>query len=186
MATLTARNATLQSTAHKASVGHFARPVFATLLPLAGFGAANFLAESSGVMPLFFSPAGLPGWAGAAIHLIALALTGLGIGLAYEKGLRGRKALPWGVALIIGMIAFPFFAAPLDSLQLALVMTGVMMLGLATAIRVARVSRLGGWLMIPMLGWIGFGAVLGLAISAAWAPPFALVTAQNPAAPAAS
>jgi hypothetical protein len=35
--------------------------------------------------------------------------------------------------------------------------------------------------MIPMLGWIGFGAVLGLAISAAWAPPFALVTAQNPA-----
>ncbi|MDV3252806.1 tryptophan-rich sensory protein [Devosia sp. BK] len=181
MATLTAQNTTLAPTAHKAEIGNVARPVLSALLPLAGFGAANFMAESLGVMPLFFSPAGLPGWVGAGIHLVALAMAGLGIGIAYGQGLRGRKALPWGTALIIGMIAFPFFAAPLDSLQLALVMTGVMMLGLATSIRVARVSRLGGWLMIPMLGWIGFGAVLGLAISAAWAPPFALVTAQNPA-----
>lgn len=175
MATITAHDKILRPAA---SLAGFARLALAAALPLAAFSAVNFLAQAIGIEPRFFSPAGLPGWAGAAIHLAVLFSIGLAIGLAEAKG---GKVLPWGVALLLAVIIFPFFAAPLDSLTLALVMACVLLLTLATAIRVASVSRLGGWLMVPALCWLGFAAALGLAIATAWSPPFALITAQNPA-----
>lgn len=178
MATITAQPSNLHSTAHAVDFGALARPTLAAILPLAAFGAVNFMAEAIGLQPYFFSPVGLPGWAGAAIHLVLLFLVGLAIGLAANKN---RTVLPWGIALVAAMIAFPFPAAALDSLALALVMTTVMLLALATSLRIAASSRLGGWLMVPVLVWIGFGAALGLAVAAAWSPPFALITAQNPA-----
>lgn len=177
MATITAKENNLHLVASVVDFGALARLTLSAVLPLAAFGGVNFVAEAAGLQPYFFSPAGLPGWAGAAIHLVLLFSVGLAIGLAANKN---RDVLPWGIALVAAMIAFPFPAAALDSLALALVMTTVLLLALATSIRVASASRLGGWLMLPVLVWIGFGAALGLAVAAAWSPPFALITAQNP------
>lgn len=179
MATIiTAKDNSLHPATHAVDFGTLARLALAAVLPLAAFGAVNVLAEAAGLQPHFFSPAGLPGWAGAAIHLALLFFVGLAIGLGANKN---SSVLPWGVALVVAMVAFPFPAAALDSLALALVMTSVMLLALATSMRIARASSLGGWLMVPVLVWIGFGAALGLAVAAAWSPPFALITAQNPA-----
>lgn len=178
MATIIAQQSNVHPTVHAVDFGALVRPVLSAVLPLAAFGAVNFLGEAIGLRPYFFSPVGLPGWAGAAIHLFLLFLVGLAIGVAANKS---RGVLPWGIALVAAMIAFPFPAAALDSLALALVMTTVMLLALATSLRIAASSRLGGWLMVPVLVWIGFGAALGLAVAAAWSPPFALITAQNPA-----
>lgn len=178
MATFTAHETTLRPTASVVNFGAFARLALAAVLPLAAFSAVNFFAEAAGIEPRFFSPAGLPGWAGAGIHLALLFSIGLAIGLAAAKS---TKVLVWGVALIAAVVVFPFVAAPLDSLGLALMMSFILLLTLATAIRVAETSRLGGWLMMPALLWLGFGAALGLAVAAAWSPPFALITAQNPA-----
>lgn len=186
MATLTAEQTSLNqaTSTRKAAFASLGLRSLLALAPLAGFGCVNLVAEAGGVMPLFFSPMGLPGWAGAVVHLALLFSLGLSMGLVFDKGRRGADATRWLVALIAAMTIFPFLAAPLDSLTLALIMTGVMLIALAAAIRVARISRLGGWLMVPSLAWIGFGAALGLAVSAAWSPPFALITAQQ-AAPAA-
>jgi tryptophan-rich sensory protein len=183
MATITAQHEIVHSDTPKASFGAWASLGLFTLLPLAAFSGANFAADAIGTMPLFFSPAGLPGWAGAAIHLVMLASIGLALGLTYAKGVHGRKILPWGVALVLAMVIFPYFAPQLDSFALALVMTSVLLLGMATSIRVARVSSAAGWVMLPSLLWLGFGAALGLAVAAAWSPPFALTNAQSSAAP---
>lgn len=182
MATFTADHNSINKTAHAVDFGALARFGLIAVLPLAAFGGVNALGEVVGLQPYFFSPAGLPGWAGAVIHLTLLFLVGLAIGLAADEN---RAVLPWGIALVATMIAFPFPAAALDSLALALVMTLVMLIAIATSIRIAQSSRLGGWLMVPVLIWIGFGAALGLAVAAAWSPPFALITTQTPA-PAAS
>ena len=182
MATFTADHSSIHKTAHAVDFGALTRLGLIAVLPLAAFGGVNVLGEAVGLQPYFFSPAGLPGWAGAAIHLALLFFVGLAIGLAADKN---RAVLPWGIALVAAMIAFPFPAAALDSLALALVMTLVMLIAIATSIRIAQASRLGGWLMVPVLIWIGFGAALGLAVAAAWSPPFALITTQTPA-PAAS
>jgi len=181
MATITAQQDTLHPTHSKLALGSLARLALITALPLAAFGGTNFAAEAAGLQPLFFSPGGLPGWAGASLHLVLLFTIGLALALTYETGRRGRKVMPWGVAFVAGMIVFPFVAGYIDAFALALVMTGVLILGLATGLRIAKVSRAGSWLMIPSLLWVGFGAVLGLAVAAAWSPPFALITAQNTA-----
>lgn len=186
MATITAHDEVLHSAPAHGRLGAFARLALFVALPLAGFGAANLVADATRTLPVFFSPAGLPGWAGAGVHIFLLATIGLALGLTYAKGAEGRRVLPWGIALVAGMIVFPFFAPQLDSLTLALVMTLVLMLGLATGLRIARVSSAASWLMLPTLIWVGFGAALGLAVAAAWSPPFALITAQSPAPAAAS
>lgn len=178
MATFTASETSLHPTASLAGFGALARLAFYAALPLAAFSAVNVMAEAAGVEARFFSPAGLPGWAGAGIHLAMLFSIGLALALV---GARSAGTLAWGVALLAGIIAFPFAAAPLNSLTLALMMAAILLLALATAIRISKVSRLGGWLMVPALCWFGFAAALGLAVAAAWSPPFALITAQNPA-----
>ncbi len=178
MATITAKQFDLHHTAPLIDFGALVRLALATILPLAAFGAVNLMGETINLQPHFFSPAGRPGEAGAAIHIILLATIGLALGLAMGTS---RAVLPWGVALLVGMIGFPFLATSLDSLALALLMTSVLFLALATSLRVAAASRLGGWLMLPTLIWLGFAAALGLAVAAAWSPPFALITAQNPA-----
>ncbi len=181
MATLTADQNSLHPTAQTVDFGALARLGLAAVLPLAAFGGVNVAGEAFGLQPYFFSPAGLPGWAGAAIHLTLLFFVGLAVGLAAN---RNRSILPWGITLIAAMIAFPFPAAALNSLALALVMTLVMLIAIASSIRIAQSSSLAGWLMVPVLIWIGFGAALGLAVAAAWSPPFALITTQNAAPPA--
>ncbi len=147
------------------------------------FGLANLGAEALGVMPLFFAPFGLPGWSGGAIHLGQLALLGAAFGALIP--LHAQVARIWLAMLIAAYIALPFVTAPLDSLQLSILCTTILLFGLATIRRVGEASPLAGWLMTPMLAIVGFSAAMGLVLTAAYTPPFALIQGNNPAAPAA-
>lgn len=152
-------------------------------LPPGVFGLVNLGAEQLGILPLFFAPFGLPGWAGAIAHLAQLALLG-GAFWAVTRHRDHHKAQAWLLALTTAYILLPFITPPLDSLQLALVSTTLFLLSVATVRRAAAVSAAAGWMMIPMLAIVGFSATMGLAIAAAYSPPFALMqgTEQAPAA----
>jgi len=184
MATIAADTFHTSATHSGPDVARLARLGLMTVLPLAALGGANFIGEATGFTPLFFSPAGMQGWMGAVAHLVVLAPLGLALGLSMESSRAGNHAELWLVAFIAGLIAFPFFAPLLDAFALALVMTSLVLLGMAAGLRVARRSSLAGWLMAPALIWIGFGSALGLAMTAAFSPPFALVNAQQPVLPA--
>jgi hypothetical protein len=155
--------------------------VFASL-PLGLFGLIHLIASPFDMLPLFFTPFGLPNWTGASAHLTQLAL----IGAAYWAIVQQRPASRsrfWIIALGAAYIALPFVTPLLDSLLLAVVCTLMFLLTVATTMRVGRVSRLGGWLLAPMLVLVGLSSAMGLAV-AAYAPPFALTQTQQ-ATPAA-
>lgn len=146
-------------------------------LPPGLFGLAHLVAEASGLMPLFFTPFGLPNWLGAAAHLSQLGL----LGAAYWAVTQRVPASParfWLIALGTIYLALPFLTPVLDSVALAMLCTAIMLLVLATAARVGAVSRLAGWLLAPMLALVGLSAATGLAV-AAYAPPFALTQTQQ-------
>ena len=153
--------------------------VLSAALPLAVFVIANGLAELNGMLPLFFSPMGLPGWVGAALHLGSLPLFGVARWMVAGRGEAGRSAGWWIVALMAGMIAFPFLVAPLDSLLLSLVAFGLLMIGLGAIARAAAVDRKAALVMVPGLVWMGFSAFVGLSFVAAWSPPFAVTNSQG-------
>ncbi|WP_332686555.1 tryptophan-rich sensory protein [Devosia sp.] len=152
--------------------------VLSAALPLAVFVIANGIAELNGFLPLFFSPLGLPGWFGAALHLGALPLFGIARWMVAAHGPAGRRAGWWVVGLIAGTIAFPFLATPLDSLILALVAFGLLAVGLGTMVRVAAVDARAALVMVPGLAWMGFSAFVGLSFAAGWSPPFAVTNSQ--------
>lgn len=152
--------------------------IICTGLPLGLFGLLNLGGEAIGILPLFFAPFGLPGWVGAIAHLGQLALLGSAYWALTQRKSRSPARL-WLIALMAGYIALPFITPPLDSLQLSLVCTGLFLASVATISRVGAVSPLAGWMMAPMLAVIGFSATMGLAIAAAYAPPFALMQAQQ-------
>jgi hypothetical protein len=143
-------------------------------LPVAVFVIANGLAEINGAMPLFFSPFGLPGWLGGALHIGTLPLLGAARWMVVDRSEAGRSAGWWIVALMAGLIVFPFIVAPLDSLMLSIVSMSLLVIGVAAIARTSAVSRTAAWLMAPGLLWIAFGAFIGLSFVAAWAPPFGL------------
>ena len=148
-------------------------------LPLAVFVIMNGIGQLTGNPPLFFSPFGLPGWVGAVMHLAALPLFGVARGMVEERGEAGRRAGWWLVGLMAGMILFPFAVVVLDSLALSVVSMALFLLGLATVLRVTAVSSQAGMVMSPGLLWMGLSAAMGLALVAAWAPPFAVTNANN-------
>ena len=153
--------------------------VLSAALPLAVFVIANGLAELNGALPLFFSPLGLPGWSGAVLHLGALPLFGVARWMVAGHGVAGRNAGWWIVALMAGVIAFPFLVAPLDSLMLSLVAFALLVIGLGAAVRAAAVDRKAALVMMPGLVWMGFSAFVGLSFVAAWSPPFAVTNSQG-------
>lgn len=150
-------------------------------LPLGLFGLANLAGESLGLMPLFFAPFGLPGWAGALFHLSLLPLVGVATLLALRAG--GQRALPWSCALVAVLLAFPFVSSALDSLQLSILAVSMLLLAAATTYRLSRYSSPAGLIMVPALVWLGISAALGLALAAAWSPPFALMQGQQNGVP---
>jgi hypothetical protein len=152
--------------------------VLSAALPLAVFVIANGIAELNGVLPLFFSPLGLPGWVGAALHLAALPLFGISRWMVASRGDTGRIAGWWLVALMAGTIAFPFLVMPLDALMLALVAFALLVVALGTMVRVAAVDAKAALVMAPGLAWMGFSAFVGLSFAAAWSPPFAVTNSQ--------
>ncbi|MBE7733112.1 hypothetical protein [Devosia faecipullorum] len=164
----------------KAGIGmRAALPAFAGAALAPGlFGLVNLGAEALGVMPLYFAPFGLPGWLGAAAHLAQLALLGAAYGVLVP--LAARRARIWLAVLTLIYVALPFLTAPLDSLQLSLFCTAVLLVGLATLRRAGEASSLAGWLLTPMLAIVGFSAAMGLVLTAAYTPPFALIQGQNP------
>ncbi|WIY52307.1 hypothetical protein O9Z70_12670 [Devosia sp. YIM 151766] len=182
--------ATAQFTIATAGTRSTAGHLRAVMIVLAGaglapglFGLVNLGAEALDVLPLFFAPFGLPGWMGGAAHLGQLALLGAAFGVLLTVAApRGRH---WLAALIAAYIALPFITPPLDSLQLSLVCTALFLLGLATLRRVGATSPLAGWLLTPMLAIVGFSASMGLVLTAAYTPPFALMQGQNSTTPAA-
>jgi tryptophan-rich sensory protein len=95
------------------------------------------------------------------------------------RGEAGTRAGWWIVALMAGAIVFPFLVAPLDSLMLSLVATGLFVLGLGAAVRTAAVEPKAALVMAPALIWLGFSAFVGLSFAAAWAPPFAVTNSQT-------
>lgn len=153
--------------------------VFAMAMPLAAFSLINWVAEGDGVLPLFFSPFGLPGWIGAALYLGTLPLLGAAWHLVHREGAIGRSAGWWIAALAIGFIGFPFVVTPLDSFALSAIAVALSVVGFSAARRAALVSPMAGWVMAPALLWMGFSALMGLALTAAWAPPFALTNSQS-------
>jgi hypothetical protein len=153
--------------------------VLSAALPLAVFVIANGLAELNGAQPLFFSPLGLPGWAGAVLHLGALPLFGAARWMVAGRGAAGRSAGWWIVALMAGMIAFPFLVGPLDSLVLSIIAFALLVVGLGATARATAVDRRAGLLMMPGMVWMGFSAFVGLSFVAAWSPPFAVTNSQG-------
>lgn len=145
-------------------------------LPLGLFGLVNLGAEALGILPLFFAPYGMPGWIGAIVHLAQLALLGAAFGVLMHQP--HAAARHWLAALTLAYVLLPFITPPLDSLQLSLVCTSLTLIALATLLRVGRLSPLAGWLMTPALIVLGLSATMGLALAAAFAPPFALVQGQ--------
>jgi hypothetical protein len=148
-----------------------------TGLPLGLFGLVNLGAEALGILPLYFSPFGMPGWVGAIVHLVQLALLGSAYWALTQRDLHTGSRF-WLMALIAAYILLPFITPPLDSLQLSLLCTGLFLLAIATTTRVGAVSPLAGWLMAPMLAVIGTSSIMGLAVAAAYAPPFAVLQAH--------
>ena len=152
--------------------------VLSAALPLAVFVIANGLAELNGMLPLFFS-LGLPGWAGAVLHLGALPLFGAARWMVADRGAAGRHAGWWIVALMAGMIGFPFLVAPLDSLMLSLVAFILLVVGMGAMTRAAAVEPRAALVMMPGLVWMGVSAFVGLSFVAAWSPPFAVTNSQG-------
>lgn len=148
--------------------------VLSAALPLAVFVIANGVAELNGMLPLFFSPFGLPGWLGGALHIGSLPLFGIARWMVAERGQAGRIAGWWLVALMAGTIAFPFLVMPLDSLMLSIVAMTLLLIGLSAAVRTAAVSKIAALVMLPGLAWMGLSAFVGLSFVAGWSPPFAL------------
>lgn len=154
--------------------------VLSAALPLAVFVIANGVAERNGMLPLFFSPFGLPGWLGGALHIGSLPLFGIARWMVAERGPAGRNAGWWLVALMAGTIAFPFMVLPLDSLMLSIVSMTLLLVGLSAAARTAMVSKHAALVMLPGLAWMGLSAFVGLSFVAGWSPPFALThSSQN-------
>jgi hypothetical protein len=183
-----ATTATLENIRH--TEGAAAKLAFAVLsfvacasLPIIAFGAINAAAESININALFFAPFDLSAETGATVHLAQLSLLGLAFWAVGRAG-DNRREQAWILALLAAYIFLPFVTPALDSLQLSLLCATLFLLTLATSIHASAVSRLAGWLMAPTLGVLGFSATMGLAIAAAYTPPFALVQGQQPIAAA--
>lgn len=148
--------------------------------PLGIFGLVNLGAEALGILPLYFSPFGLPGWAGAVAHLAQLFILGAAFLVLSEAHAKGQ-ARHWLAAFTLAYIALPFITPPLDSLQLAILCSSLFLLGFAAAMRVGQASRAAAALMTVPLGILGLSATMGLALSAAFTPPFAITQGQQTA-----
>ena len=154
--------------------------VLSGALPLSVFIIVHGMADLAGVVPLFFAPFGLPGWMGAVLHIGTLPLLGIARWMVVAHQSRaGRNAGWWLVGLMAGMIALPFIVAPLDSLMLSVVSMSLLVMSVATSLRVAKVSVHAALVMLPGVLWLGLSALVGLTLVAAWAPPFGLTNAQG-------
>lgn len=155
--------------------------VLSAVLPLAVFVIANGIAQHFDLVPLFFSPLGLPGWVGAALYLASLPLFGVARWMVMGRGAAGMRAGWWIVGLIAATTGFPFIVAPLDPVALSIAAFALLIGGLAAMIRAAAVSPQAAMVMAPGMAWLGFSAFVGLSFAGAWSPPFAVANGHSSA-----
>lgn len=155
--------------------------VLSAVVPVAAFVIVHGLAQLSGFAPLFFAPLGLPVWFGAALYIASLPLFGAARWMVAHEGAAGRRAGWWVVGLMAGSVALPFVAARLDVLGVTLVSFALFMVGLGAMVRVGKVAPRAALVLAPGLAWMGFGAFVGLSLSASWGPPFAVTNSQGSA-----
>lgn len=155
--------------------------VLSAVLPLAVFVIVNGVAEANGLEAMFFAPLSLPGWLGAALHLMGLPLFGVARWMVAARGQAGHRAGWWIVALMVGVGMFAFAVNPLDAFMLTVASVSLLVLGLAAMVRAGAVEPKAVLVMAPGLAWLGFSAFVGLSFAAAWSPPFAVTNSQGAA-----
>jgi benzodiazapine receptor len=140
--------------------------VLVPLILLLGFASARAVPagdESRWYAALAKPEATPPGWAfpvaWAAIYVL------MGFALAVVVNARGARGRALAVALfavgfVLALTWMPlFFGAHLVDASL-IVMAGMLLLGIATAIAFGRIRRVAAWLMVPYLVWVSFAGVL--------------------------
>jgi|GEM_PF-1665280 len=148
-----------------------------TLLPIAAMiivnGMLSLLAPTY-AMPDFPSPFGaLPSWLVAAVWFAIYPMWGAARWYAYQASAKGRVVSWWVVALIGWGIVYPLVLPHLDAFFGTWISVASLFLGLITGIKLARVSKIAFFLVLPSLLWISLSSALSfLSFSQGWAPPF--------------
>lgn len=145
------------------------------LLPLAAvFAMAGFVAYLGigSAVPLYSDPMK------AAVFAALFPLWGVAHWLAAREGEAGHRAAAWVLAIIGGGLLYPFLAVVLDDFLMGWAnIVGVIVIG-ATAIRLARVSRIAAILVLPSLAWVALAAIPGyVLLTNGWSPGFAVTVA---------
>jgi tryptophan-rich sensory protein len=89
------------------------------------------------------------------------------LGLALAMILNARGARGRGFAILLFVLAFglslgwtPLFFGAHQVLLAAVVIAGMLVLGIATTVAFGRIRSAAAWLMVPYLVWISFAGVL--------------------------
>lgn len=149
--------------------------VLSALLPLAAAfamsGMVAFLAIGE-VAPLY-------GKAGVApLYMMLFPLWGAAHWLAAREGEAGHRAARWVLALIGWGLVYPFLQGVLDPFLMGMANMVSFGLVVATAIRLAPVSRPAMALVLPSLVWVALAAIPGyVLVTNGWSPGFAVTVA---------
>lgn len=151
--------------------------LLSAMLPVAAVIVANCLFLMAGLeihdAPVL-APV-LPDWVSGLAFVAIYPMWGLARWAAWQNGENGRRASWWVVGLIAAGIAYPFVAGALEPVWVTFANSVLMVIGLATALRLVKVSRLAFLLVLPTLVWVGFATLVSFAVVAqGWSPPFAV------------
>jgi hypothetical protein len=145
------------------------------LMPLAAvFAMAGFVAflGLGSAIPLYSDPMK------AAFFAALFPMWGVAHWLAAREGAAGHRAASWVLALIGGGLVYPFLPIVLDPFLMGWADIGAVLLIVATAIRLARVSRPAMLLVLPSLAWVVLAAIPGyVLLTNGWSPGFAVTVA---------
>jgi hypothetical protein len=145
------------------------------LMPLAAVftmaGLVAFLGLGHAI-PLYSDPMK------ASVFAALFPMWGVAHWLAAREGEAGHRASAWVLALIGGGLIYPFLSVVLDDFLRVWANIAAVMLIAATAIRLARVSRIATILVLPSLVWVVLAAIPGyVLLTNGWSPGFAVTVA---------
>jgi tryptophan-rich sensory protein len=96
--------------------------------------------------------------------------------LVGQRGVTGRSASRWLVALMVGVILLPFVLAFANPFMTSLLSMLVLLTGIIAMLRTSAVSGGAALLLAPGPVWFGLGSLIGFTtLAGGWSPPFALV-----------
>ncbi|HEY4201738.1 MAG TPA: hypothetical protein VGM83_14390 [Devosiaceae bacterium] len=117
---------------------------------------------------------GAGGWLGFVVPAIILPLWGLSRWQASQAGSEGQTVSWMLVALIAAVITYPYISVHVSLLMAVFLNFLLLVLAVGVAMRAQKVCQPAFLSMLPGVIWIGVVCLFGLAIVAAWSPPFAL------------